>query len=262
MQNLQQAQQAVGEAVGAGAQIVALPEMFNCPYRQDAFGAFAETVPEGETIRLLADLARQYHCYLIGGSIPERDGEHLYNTSLVFDRTGRIIARHRKIHLFDIDIPGQITFKESAVLTAGEALTCFDTEYGRFGVVICYDLRFPELFRLMGDDGAQAVFVPAAFNMTTGPAHWEILLRARAVDNQLPIIATSPARNPESGYQAYGHSLVVDSWGSILWEANDGYQVGVVDLDLQRTIEVRQTLPLLAHRRQDLYRVVQLGPGL
>jgi predicted amidohydrolase len=251
--NLERATQFINRVAGAGAQIIALPEMFNCPYRQKSFAQYAETAPDGETLTLLAKLARTNGCYLIGGSIPEREQGKLYNTSFVFDRNGTIVARYRKVHLFDIAIPGKITCQESAVFSAGDAITYFDTEYGRFGVAICYDLRFPELFRLLVDMSVRAVFVPAAFNTTTGPAHWRTLLRSRAIDNQVFIAGIGPARNPAANYAAYGHSAVVDPWGTVLWEAEAEEALNVVPLDLDKVAAVRQELPLLAHRRSDLY---------
>ncbi|HYH01565.1 MAG TPA: carbon-nitrogen hydrolase family protein, partial [Bacillota bacterium] len=219
--NLIKAEQAINQAVDEGAQMVVLPEMFNCPYQQEFFSQFAETAPGGETLIRLAELAETNKCYIVGGSIPEQAEGNLYNTCFIFDRTGQIIARHRKIHLFDIEIPGKVSFKESAVLKAGQELTWFDTEFGRFGVVICYDLRFPELFRLMADAGVQGVLIPAAFNLTTGPAHWETLMRARAIDNQVYIIGVGPASDSSAQYVAYGHSVVVDPWGTVLWEADE-----------------------------------------
>ena len=256
--NLKRAGEMILEAAGQGADLIALPEMFNCPYQQDYFPRFAEEITSGETVAFLRETARQTGVYLIGGSIPERDGGKIYNTSLTFDPQGNLIAKHRKMHLFDIAIPGKIEFRESAVLSPGDAPTVFKTEYGIFGVVICYDLRFPELFRLLVDRGASGVIVPAAFNMTTGPAHWETLFRARAIDNQIFMVGVSPARNEKAGYIAYGHSLVVDPWGDVLWKAGTGEEVAVVPIETERVTEVRERLPLLAHRRSDRYLVQEM----
>lgn len=253
--NLKRAGEMILEAAGQGADLIALPEMFNCPYQQDCFPRFAEEITSGETVAFLRETARKTGAYLIGGSLPERDGGKIYNTSLAFDPQGNLIAKHRKMHLFDIAIPGKIEFRESAVLSPGDAPTVFKTEYGIFGLAICYDLRFPELFRLLVDRGAGGVIVPAAFNMTTGPAHWETLFRARAIDNQIFMVGVSPARNEKAGYIAYGHSLVVDPWGDVLWKAGTGEEVAVVPVETERVIEVRERLPLLAHRRSDRYLV-------
>lgn len=253
--NLKRAGEMILEAAGQGADLIALPEMFNCPYQQDCFPRFAEEITSGETVAFLRETARKTGAYLIGGSLPERDGGKIYNTSLAFDPQGNLIAKHRKMHLFDIAIPGKIEFRESAVLSPGDAPTVFKTEYGIFGLAICYDLRFPELFRLLVDRGASGVIVPAAFNMTTGPAHWETLFRARAIDNQVFMVGVGPSRNEKAGYIAYGHSLVVDPWGDVLWKAGTGEEVAVVPVETERVIEVRERLPLLAHRRSDRYLV-------
>ncbi|MGE5581037.1 MAG: carbon-nitrogen hydrolase family protein [Bacillota bacterium] len=253
--NLARAGDMIRRAAVEGADLVVLPEMFNCPYQQDYFPKFAETEADGESVRFLADAAGQNHCYLVGGSLPERDGDRLYNTSFVFDREGLVIAKHRKAHLFDVDIPGGITFKESAVLSAGNQATVFKTEFGRCGLMICYDLRFPELFRLLLKDDIKLVFVPAAFNMTTGPAHWDLLFRTRAVDNQVFVIGASPARDNTASYVAYGHSLAVDPFGRIIWQAGAEEIIGIVTLDLDLVEKVRRELPLLKHRRADLYPV-------
>jgi predicted amidohydrolase len=255
-ENLQRAARLMDKTADQGADMVILPEMFNCPYDQALFHKYAEE-EGGETSRFLAEWAQKLGRYVVGGSIPEKEAGHIFNTSLIFDRQGNLIAKHRKVHLFDINIPGGITFQESAVLTPGEQFTTFTTEFGRCGVLICYDLRFPEAFRLFAEDNTGLVIIPAAFNMTTGPAHWETLFRARAIDNQLFIAGVSPARDPGAGYVAYGHSMVVDPWGQILGQADAGEEVLVVPIDSQRLAEVRQGLPLLKHRRLDLYQVTR-----
>ncbi|MGF7186570.1 putative amidohydrolase [Desulfitispora alkaliphila] len=157
------------------------------------------------------------------------------------------------MHLFDINIPGGITFYESKVLGAGDKVTIVDTPFGKMGVVICYDLRFPELFRLMLEEGAEFVVIPAAFNTTTGPAHWETLLKARAIDNQVYVIASSPARNDNASYHAYGHSAVFNPWGDKLIEADEKEKVLEVEVDFNKLKEVRRNMPLLQHRRLDAY---------
>lgn len=256
--NLKRAETMILEASRKGADLIALPEMFNCPYQQEFFPLFAEEIKNGETVAFLSEIARKTNTYLIGGSIPERDGKRIYNTSLIFSPQGKILARHRKMHLFDIAIPGQIEFYESAVLAPGDELTTFNTEYGNYGVLICYDLRFPELFRLMIERGIIGVVVPAAFNMTTGPAHWETLFKARAIDNQLYMVGVSPARDENAGYIAYGHSLVVDPWGQIIWKADTEEVVVVVPMETDKVSQVRENLPLLAHRRLDRYQVKEV----
>lgn len=253
--NLNRARALIRQAVQQGAEMAVLPEMFNCPYQQEFFPQFAESESDGETVNFLADLAREHHCYIVGGSIPERESDCLYNTSYVFNREGHIIAKHRKVHLFDVDIPGGISFQESAVLSPGNKITSFQTHFGRFGLAVCYDIRFPELFRLLVAEDVKLVIVPAAFNMTTGPAHWDVLFRARAIDNQIFMVGVSPARDRDSSYVAYGHSLVVDPFGNIIWQAGAEETVGVVCVDMALVEKTQQGLPLLKHRRLDLYEV-------
>ena len=146
-------------------------------------------------------------------------------------------------------------FKESDTLTAGDQVTVFDTEFGTMGLCICYDFRFPELARLMVEKGAKVILVPAAFNMTTGPAHWEILFRCRALDNQAFVLGTAPARDPSSGYTSWGHSIAVSPWGDILGQMDEREGCMIHTLDLERAGEVRNQLPLLKHRRKDMYRL-------
>ena len=192
---------------------------------------------------------------LCGGSIAEREGERVYNTSYVFDPEGRQIAKHRKMHLFDIDVTGGQRFFESDTLTAGNSVTVFDTPFCRIGLCICYDFRFPELARLTVDAGAKVLLVPAAFNMTTGPAHWELLFRSRAVDNQIYTVGVAPARDPDASYRSWGHSIVCSPWGDVLMQADETETVRITALDLDRLERVRKELPVLKQRRTDVYRL-------
>lgn len=257
--NLAKARLMIAEAAGAGAKLVVLPEMFNCPYDIEFFPAFAETCPAGETVTMLAGLAKKHDIVLVGGSIPEQEGDRLYNTSFVFDRQG-LLARHRKVHLFDVDLAGGMSFKESATLTPGETVTVAQTDLCTLGVIICYDVRFPEILRLMALRGAQVVVVPAAYNMITGPAHWELLLRMRAVDNQVYLVGAAPARDEKAGYVTYGHSAVVEPWGDVIARASEKEEIIYADIDLNRVEQVRKELPLLKHRRTDLYELLAKEP--
>ncbi|MGE5415166.1 MAG: carbon-nitrogen hydrolase family protein [Acidobacteriota bacterium] len=253
-ENLKKASEMVKDAAIQGCSLVVLPEMFNCPYQTAKFPEYAEQIPEGQTFLTLQELARSLRITLIGGSIPEVDEDgRVYNTSLVFDDQGDLLARHRKMHLFDVDIKDGISFRESDTLTAGNEVTTFETKLGLMGLAICYDLRFPELARLMTQHGAQTLVYPGAFNTTTGPLHWEILLRCRAVDNQVYVIAASPAYDPAGVYPAHGHSMIVDPWGSIISEAGTGEEIITAEIDLKSIKRVRDELPLLKHRRLDLY---------
>lgn len=251
--NIQQLEKLLKKLEAERLDLVTLPEMFNCPYQTSNFPVYAE--PEGgKTWNACSRLAKEYGVYLSAGSVPEKDEEgHVYNTAYVFDRQGKQIAKHRKAHLFDINVKGGQCFKESDTLTPGNEVTVFDTEFGKMGLCICYDFRFPELARLMALEGAKVILVPAAFNMTTGPAHWEILFRSRALDNQSYVLGTAPARDPESGYTSWGHTVAVSPWGEILEQLGEAEGYILRTLDLEWVSEVRSQLPLLKHRRTDMY---------
>lgn len=236
---------------------VILPEMFCCPYQTENFPIYAEK-EGGPVWQQLSAYAKQYGVYLIGGSMPEKDAEgNVYNTCYVFDREGKQIGKHRKVHLFDIDIKGGQTFKESDTLTAGDSDTVFDTEFGKMGVMLCFDIRFPELSRMMVNDGTRIVFVPAAFNMTTGPAHWELSFRTRALDNQIYMVGCAPARDVSAGYISWGHSIVTDPWGRVtgMLDENEGILLAELDMDYEE--QVREELPLLKSRRKDIYQLAK-----
>ena len=231
---------------------VTLGEMFACPYYTPNFPLYAEE-DGGAMWQALSGIAKEYGIYLSAGTVPELADGKVYNTAYVFDRTGQQIAKHRKVHLFDINVKGGQAFKESDTLSAGDRHTVFDTEFGRMGICVCFDCRFPELARLMVLDGAQVIFVPAAFNMTTGPAHWEVMYRSRAVDNQCYMVATSPARDPEFSYVAWGHSMIVDPWGKVVTELGAEAGSAITEIDLGYVEQIREQLPLLSARRTDLY---------
>ncbi len=250
--NLAVAESYIAQAAAAGAKLAVLPEMFLCPYDNRCFPLYAEEAG-GESWQKLSQMAREYCLTLVAGSMPEKDGDKLYNTSFVFDPQGREIARHRKAHLFDINVEGGQKFQESLVFTPGDAITTFQTEGYCFGLCICFDLRFPELFRAMALQGAEAVLIPAAFNMTTGPLHWELTLRARALDNQLFTLAAAPARDSAASYVSYANSLVCDPWGKAVICAGESPNLLLYDLDFEAVAQVRQQLPLLSARRPQLY---------
>lgn len=237
---------------------VILPEMFCCPYQTENFPIYAEK-EGGPVWQQLSGYAKQYGIYLIGGSMPEKDAEgNVYNTSYIFDREGKQIGKHRKVHLFDIDVKGGQTFKESNTLTAGDSDTVFDTEFGKIGVMLCFDIRFPELSRMMVNDGAKVIFVPAAFNMTTGPAHWELSFRTRALDNQIYMVGCAPARDITAGYISWGHSIVTNPWGAVVDMLDEKEGILLAELDMGYEERVREELPLLKSRRKDMYRLEKL----
>lgn len=251
--NIEKAVSMVRMAAAAGADIVALPEMFSCPYSNKYFRDYAEA-EDGETVQRLSALAKEEKIYLVGGSIPELDSDRVYNTSFIFGKNGEILGKHRKVHLFDIDVEGGIRFMESETLTPGEDVTVFDTEFCKVGVAICYDVRFPEMTRKMALEGAKLVILPAAFNMTTGPVHWDLTMRARALDNQIYFAAVSPARDMEGPYQAWGNSCIADPWGQFAAHTDETEGILFGEIDLGRVEKIRNELPLLKHRRPEIYK--------
>jgi len=246
--NLERAEKMIRES---NSDIVVLPEMFNCPYNAKTFDKYAEE-EYSETTIWLQSLSKELKITLVGGSIPELCNGKMYNTSYTY-HCGELVGKHRKTHLFDVDIKDGITFKESSVLSPGEKSTVFKAGDVTLGVAICYDMRFPELMRTMVNEGAELIIIPAAFNTITGPAHWHITARARAIDNQVFFVVASPARSKELSYKAYGHSLIIDPWGQIISEAGTEEELIVADLDMKYLDKVRSELPLLKHRRNELY---------
>lgn len=252
--NLRHAAELVAGAAGDGADIVCLPEMFCCEYRNRSFIENQEPAG-GPAWQMLSRAARENRVWLIGGTIPESDGGRIYNTAFVFDPEGRQIARCRKSHLFDIDVEGGQRFKESDTFTAGDEICVFDTEFGRFGLCVCFDMRFPELARIMSIDGAWAVFCPASFNMTTGPAHWEVMFRSRAVESQVYTLGCAPARDEAGSYVSYANSIAVSPWGDVIARAGAEETVLMVELDRGYVDSIRRQLPLMSARRTDIYRL-------
>lgn len=255
--NLKKASSMIIESAEKNADFVILPEMFNCPYSNDKFIEYQEEETDSYTLSKISSLAEKNNVYILAGSIPENENGKLFNTSYLFDRKGEIIAKHRKMHLFDIDVKDRITFKESDVLTAGDEFTITDTEFGKIGVGICYDIRFPELARVMVENGALALFYPGAFNMTTGPAHWELLFRSRALDNQVFCVGVAPALNKQASYHSYGHSIITNPWGEVIAQASENEELIISEIDLNEIKKVREELPLLKNKREDLYEVMQ-----
>ncbi|KAI8994725.1 carbon-nitrogen hydrolase [Pilobolus umbonatus] len=253
--NLVHTREMILEAAHQGAQVVVLPECFNSPYGTKYFPQYAETLKGGESVEMMSQVAKEAQIYLIGGSIPEREEStgKIYNTLTAYDPSGNMIAKHHKVHLFDIDVPGKITFKESDTLTPGNSLTQVSTKYGQIGVGICYDMRFPEMATIAARKGCVAMVYPGAFNMTTGPLHWELLQRARAVDNQMYVAACAPARDLSADYHSWGHSTVVDPKGVVIATTDEKECIVYADIDPELVKETRSHIPLYNQRRFDLY---------
>jgi len=255
--NLQRAEELVTTAVKLyKSNVVVLPEFFNCPNGNSKLAQeFAEEESNSQTLQMLKRLAKNLNIYLIGGSFPEKEGQKLYNTCYCINKQGEVSAKYRKVHLFDIDIPGKMTMKESDTLTAGNTLTIFDTEYCKFGIGICYDMRFPELSQTLKSNGVEFLMFPSAFNTTTGPLHWELLQRSRALDNNCFVATCSPARNLDdtTGYQVYGYSTVVDPFGKVI--SNLGYEEGILQttVNLNLIDEIGQQIPTFKQKRFDVY---------
>ena len=250
--NIKNAVSMIEQVSKVGADIAILPEMFCCPYDNLYFKAFGEE-EGGFAYKAMSNAAKEFDIYVVAGTIPELESDKVYNTSYVFNKNGEQIAKHRKMHLFDIDVKGGQYFKESDTFTPGRDITVFETEFCKIGLAVCYDVRFPELSRLMVNEGAEVIIIPGAFNMTTGPAHWELHFRARALDNQVYTIGVAPARDYEASYRSYGNSIIASPWGNVLncMDENQGYIIQEIDVDYVR--KVRNELPLLNHRRQDVY---------
>jgi len=261
--NLENARSKVLSAAKQGANVIVLPECFNSPYGCDYFPSYAETLlpsppsqDQSPSFHALSAMAAETKTYLVGGSIPELEpsSKKYYNTSLTFAPDGKLLATHRKVHLFDIDIPGKIKFKESDVLSAGNKVTIVDfPEYGKIAVAICYDVRFPELAMIAARKGCFALIYPGAFNTTTGPLHWKLQGQARAMDNQVYVALCSPARDTSASYHAWGHSLVVDPMAEVLVEAGEGEEIVYAELSNEKIEETRKGIPITTQRRFEVY---------
>jgi predicted amidohydrolase len=248
--NLARAETLVRRAAARGARLVALPEVFAWRGDRAAEVAMASPVPGPLSERLQA-LAADLGVVLIAGSFLERapDDTKVYNTALVLDVDGTVRGTYRKIHLFDVDLPGRVSIRESDTRTPGDAIVTAETACGTIGLSICYDLRFPELYRALTRAGATILAIPAAFTFVTGAAHWEPLLRARAIENQAYLVAPNQTGLGPHGIADYGHSMIVDPWGTILARAAEGEQVILAEIDPSRLARVRAEMPCQQHAR-------------
>jgi predicted amidohydrolase len=252
--NIAEALAGIDRAARMGARFVSLPETWSYLGPGKGSHAAAERVP-GDLTRILADKARERSIYLHAGSILEKVSEHdkLYNTTVVFDPSGDIVARYRKMHLFDVDIAGQKAFRESDEIEPGEEIVTFDLDGIRVGLAICYDVRFPELFRILALSGAEIIMLPAAFTLMTGKDHWEPLIRARAIENTVFMIAAAQVGSHPPGRMCFGRSMVVDPWGVVLAQAGDIPTVITATLELDEISRVRRQIPSLKNRTPDRY---------
>ena len=251
--NLERVEGLVAQAAAWGPDLVVLPELWTYLGPRKRHAEVAEPIP-GETSELLGRLASRYRFWLVGGSYLEAvEGvDRVYNTSIALSPDGDLVARYRKLHLFDIEVDGK-TYEESSTVAPGDEVVVMQLGRAAVGLSICYDLRFPELYRRLAARGARLVTVPSAFTMETGKDHWEVLLRARAIENQVYVLAAAQCGPHPPTHVCYGHAMVVDPWGVV--RARAGTQEGVVvaDVDFAEQERVRQTLPALRHRREDLF---------
>jgi len=253
--NLEKTERLVAKAAASGADVVLLPEKWNAIGGVDTLQEAAETLEGGESVEAMRGWASRHGITLVGGSITERrEGrEKLSNTSLVFDPDGELVAVYRKIHLFDVDVGGQ-RYRESEAEEPGDEPVVARLEGWPIGLTVCYDLRFPELYRILALEGAELVTVPAHFTLYTGKDHWHVLLRARAIENQNFVAAAAQIGETIPGKPSYGRSLIADPWGTVVAQAPDEETVISAELDRERLLEVRRNLPSLANRQADAYR--------
>jgi deaminated glutathione amidase len=246
--NLRLARDLLSRAADAGVDFAVLPEYVD--YLGRAENAPKPEPVDGEFAAFFADAARELGIWVHAGSFHETGpGDRTYNTSLVFDRTGALVATYRKIHLYDVEITGRVSYRESDTVAPGAATVVVGVDGVPVGLSICYDLRFPELYRQLAIAGAQVLVVPAAFMLFTGRDHWEVLLRARAIENQCYVVAAGQIGDHEPGRICYGRSMVVDPWGTIIAQAPDTTGITFADLDVDRLASIRTELPSLANRR-------------
>lgn len=245
--NLATTERLVREAAGLGAQLVTLPEKWPLMHPLPASGP---QPLDGPWITAAKSWASELDIVVLAGSVLEAtpDGGRAYNTSVLIDKAGGVVATYRKRHLFDVEVDG-VAYQESAETQPGDQIVCADALGRRVGMSVCYDLRFPEHYRQLVADGAEILAVPSAFTAATGAAHWHVLLRARAIENQCFVLAPNQVGSHANGTESYGHSLIVDPWGNVLAEAGAGEGVIVADLDFAELARIRTTLPALVHRR-------------
>lgn len=249
--NLDSAQRLVRSVVAQERpDLVVLPEYFAfLGEGRDAIHGSAETFPDGPAYRCMSALAAQLGVTLHAGSMVEKCGTSHYNTSVVFDAQGRQIAKYRKLHLFDIDVPGGLSYRESSTISRGQEVVTYKVGQTTVGCAICYDIRFPELFRALRDQGAEVIVLPAAFTLMTGKDHWEVLARARAIETQTYFVAVGQSGAHADGRKwCWGHSMVIDPWGHLIAQCPDGVATASARIDPARVALVRRDVPVAQHR--------------
>ena len=254
--NLKAASGFIDEAAAKGAKFVSFPEVFNVI---DDGQEAPELVPEGRTISLMAEKAREHGIWIHCGSIAEMnpDGDRKFNTTAVLDPTGKMVAKYRKLHTFDITLPDGSVAEESAKIKPGDKMVTVETEMGHLGLSICYDIRFPEMYRWMALQGAQILFTPANFRMATGKDHWEAILRARAIENTCYVVAAGQYGKKRGVSDSFGDSVIIDPWGTIVARAPERAGIAIGEIDLDYLDKVRANLPSLKNRRGDVYDTIR-----
>ncbi len=264
--NLREAGRLLGRAAAAGAQLLVLPENFALMgLKESAKLAVREPEGDGPIQDFLAGQAARHGCWLVGGTIPlvAAAADKVRAACLLFDPQGRLAARYDKMHLFDVQVPGnQESYRESATIEPGDRPMVADTPFGRLGLAVCYDLRFPELFRALLDRGMELLALPAAFTAVTGRAHWEALLRARAIENLCYVIAAAQGGRHANGRETYGDSMIVDPWGVVLERWPHGPGLALAQLDRQRLDTIRRQFPAIQHRRSGWGHEPDAGPAV
>lgn len=241
----------IKEAANNGANLVHLPEMFYFPY--DMAELIKQEEANRETVSILQSATKENNIYLCTGTTVETVGSKRFNKSYLISPEGKILLEYSKCHLYDVEFK-ELKVRESDYFSAGNSLDVVNTELGRIGIMICYDIRFPEMARALALKGAEIILVPAAFNMISGNAHWHLFFRTRAIENQVFMAAACPARDEGCKYKAYGHSMVIDPWGDILSEAGEKENIVYAVIKQEKLHDVRNRLPLLKHMRKDLYK--------
>lgn len=228
---------------------IVFPEMFMCPYQIESFSDYAQNDVSMVT-EWLKIIARKFSSYVIGGSVPEKNENKIYNTSYIFDRDGTLINKYRKNHLFSVKYPDGSIFRESDILSSGEDIGVFNTEFGKMGVMICFDVRFPTMAENIRKKAAKIIFIPAAFNKFTGPLHWEVTFRSRAIDNQLFVFGVSPSSDSYGSYETYGHTIAVDPWGKVIYQFSENKDAQLISINLDDIEKARTAIPIVNNQKK------------